>query len=201
MRRDRRVPRVLRWSRTPGLSSRTAPSPARPSAGSRPRPPTPRAPGSCFTSSCRAMNSELPPSRMSVPRPAMLVAIVTMPSRPACATISASFSWNFAFSTTWRTPLRFRISREQLRLLNRRRAHQHRLLLLVQTRNLIGHGKVLLLRRAVHHVRVLHAQHLPVGRNHHNIQLVNLVELRRFRLRRSGHAAKASCTCGSSSGR
>ena len=28
----------------------------------------------------------LPPSRMSVPRPAMLVAIVTVPLRPACAT-------------------------------------------------------------------------------------------------------------------
>ncbi len=40
----------------------------------------------------------------------MFVAIVTVPSRPACATISASFSWNFAFSTTWRTPLRFKIS-------------------------------------------------------------------------------------------
>ena len=56
------------------------------------------------------MKSELPPSRMSVPRPAMLVAIVTIPNRPACATISASFSWNLAFSTTWRTPFRFRIS-------------------------------------------------------------------------------------------
>ena len=35
-----------------------------------------------FTSSWRAMNSALPPSRMSVPRPAMLVAMVTMPERP-----------------------------------------------------------------------------------------------------------------------
>ena len=49
----------------------------------------------------RAMNSELPPSRMSVPRPAMLVAMVTMPLRPACATISASRSTfsGLAFST------------------------------------------------------------------------------------------------------
>ena len=36
---------------------------------------------------------------MSVPRPAMLVAIVTVPGRPACMMISASRSWNFAFST------------------------------------------------------------------------------------------------------
>ena len=48
---------------------------------------------------CRAMNSALPPSRMSVPRPAMLVAIVTAPLRPACATISASCAWYLAFST------------------------------------------------------------------------------------------------------
>ena len=57
-----------------------------------------------FTSSWRAMNSGLPPSRMSVPRPAMFVAIVTIPRRPACATISASRSWNLAFSTTCFTP-------------------------------------------------------------------------------------------------
>src|SRR5262249_30566112 len=48
--------------------------------------------------------SALPPSRMSVPRPAMLVAIVTAPSRPAWATISASRSWYLALSTSWRTP-------------------------------------------------------------------------------------------------
>ena len=38
------------------------------------------------------MNSGLPPSRMSVPRPAMLVETVTAPLRPACATIDASRS-------------------------------------------------------------------------------------------------------------
>mmetsp|Transcript_2821 Transcript_2821/g.8425 ORF Transcript_2821/g.8425 Transcript_2821/m.8425 type:complete len:306 (+) Transcript_2821:985-1902(+) len=39
-----------------------------------------------------AINSGLPPSRISVPRPAMLVAIVTAPLRPLCATISLSRS-------------------------------------------------------------------------------------------------------------
>ena len=48
--------------------------------------------------------SGLPPSTMSVPRPAMLVEIVTAPLRPACATISASRSWCLAFSTLCRTP-------------------------------------------------------------------------------------------------
>ena len=41
---------------------------------------------------------------MSVPRPAMFVAIVTAPSLPACATISASFSWCLALSTLCGTP-------------------------------------------------------------------------------------------------
>ncbi len=41
---------------------------------------------------------------MSVPRPAMLVAIVTAPLRPAWATIAASRSWYLAFSTTCGTP-------------------------------------------------------------------------------------------------
>jgi hypothetical protein len=39
-----------------------------------------------------AMNSALPPRMMSVPRPAMFVAIVTDPNRPLWETISASLS-------------------------------------------------------------------------------------------------------------
>ena len=38
----------------------------------------------------QAMASGLPPRMMSVPRPAMFVAMVTAPFRPAWATISAS---------------------------------------------------------------------------------------------------------------
>ena len=47
-----------------------------------------------------------PPSLMSVPRPAMLVAIVTAPDRPACATTPASFSWNLALSVSCLIPRR-----------------------------------------------------------------------------------------------
>jgi hypothetical protein len=55
---------------------------------------------------CTARNSELPPSMMSVPRPAMFVATVTAPLRPASATIEASRSWCLALSTSCLTPLR-----------------------------------------------------------------------------------------------
>ena len=53
------------------------------------------------------MNSGFPPSIISVPLPAMLVAIVTALYLPAWATISASWAWNLAFNTLWGTPLFF----------------------------------------------------------------------------------------------
>ena len=55
----------------------------------------------------RARPSGLPPSKMSTPRPAMLVATVTAPGRPACAMLVASFSCCLAFRTLCGTPRRF----------------------------------------------------------------------------------------------
>jgi preprotein translocase subunit SecA len=54
--------------------------------------------------SATARNSALPPSMTSVPRPAMLVATVTEPTRPAWATIAASRAWFFALSTSCLMP-------------------------------------------------------------------------------------------------
>ena len=54
--------------------------------------------------SCLAIISGLPPRRMSVPRPAMLVEMVTPPLRPAWATISASRWWCLALRTLWGMP-------------------------------------------------------------------------------------------------
>ena len=71
--------------------------------------------------------SALPPSTMSVPRPAMLVEIVTAPLRPACATISASRSCCLAFSTLWRMPCFLSLPDEHLGGLDRDGADQHRL--------------------------------------------------------------------------
>ena len=55
------------------------------------------------------MNSGLPPSMMSVPRPAMFVATVTAPLRPAWAMMAASRSWYLAFRTSCGTPRRLSI--------------------------------------------------------------------------------------------
>ena len=46
-----------------------------------------------------AINSAFPPSKISVPLPAILVAIVIPPNRPAWAIISASLACCFAFKT------------------------------------------------------------------------------------------------------
>ena len=72
------------------------------------------------------MNSGLPPRMMSVPRPAMLVAIVTPALRPAWATISASRSWYLALRTWCGDAEPAEHVGELLRLLDRGRADQDR---------------------------------------------------------------------------
>ena len=56
----------------------------------------------------------------------MLVAIVTLPLRPACATISASCAWYLAFSTTCLMPRLRSRARQLLGLLDRHRADERR---------------------------------------------------------------------------
>ena len=136
------------------------------------------------------MNSGLPPSRMSVPRPAMLVAMVTMPRRPAWATISASRSWNLALSTTWRTPLRCEDVGEQLGLFDRGGADEDGLLLLVEVGDLVGDGVVFFLRGAEDDVGVLDAEHRLVGGDDDDLELVDLLEFGGFGLGGAGHAAE-----------
>ena len=52
-----------------------------------------------FSQCSSRASREIRPSLMSVPRPAMLVAIITAPSCPAFSTMLASFSCCFAFRT------------------------------------------------------------------------------------------------------
>jgi hypothetical protein len=60
--------------------------------------------------------------------------------------------------------------------------------LLVQTGDLVGHGEVFLLGRAIDHIGVLDAQHGTVRRDDDDLEFVDLVELRSLRLGSSGHA-------------
>ena len=79
---------------------------------------------------------------------------------------------------------------EQFRLLDRGGAYQHWLLLFMQTRDLVRHGQVFLLRGAIDHVGGLKAPHRHVGWNDDNVEFVNLVEFGRFCLGRAGHSGE-----------
>ena len=75
-----------------------------------------------------------------------------------------------------------------LRLLDRDRAHQHRPSGSVQVLDLVDNRAELLALRTVDHVRVLDADQRAVRRDHEHFELVDLVELGRLGLGRTGHA-------------
>ncbi len=106
------------------------------------------------------------PSLMSVPRPAMFVAIVTAPGWPAPATISASRWWYLALSTLCTMPARWNSLRERLGRVDARRADQHR-----DSRGSCSRSRflddrvVLLAPRLVDEVVPVVADHRLVGRD------------------------------------
>src|ERR1039458_4326857 len=87
-------------------------------------------------------------------------------------------------------PLAPEYLRQPLGLLYCDSTYQHGLAPGVQFLDLLGHVPELLLQCAVDHVRILPAQHVPVGGNHGNFELVDLFELGRFGFRRAGHAGQ-----------
>ena len=76
---------------------------------------------------------------------------------------------------------------ELLGLLDRHRADQRRPAGFLLLDDVLDDGLVLLPGGAVDAVGLLDALQRPVGRRDHDVQLVNLVELRGFRLGRAGH--------------
>ena len=79
---------------------------------------------------------------------------------------------------------------QPLRFLDRDGAHQHRLALFLEFLDLLGGVAELLFLGAVDDVRILLADHRPVGGDDGDVQLVDLLELRRFGFRRTGHAGQ-----------
>ncbi len=134
------------------------------------------------------MNSGLPPRMMSVPRPAMLVAIVTIPLRPACATISASRLVVLGVQDLVLDPVLLEHVGDQLRLLDRGRADQDRPAGLVDLADLVEDRLVLLVVGPVDHVGVALAGQRPVGRDRDDVELVDLPELVGLGHGRAGHA-------------
>ena len=79
---------------------------------------------------------------------------------------------------------------DQLGVLDRGGAHQHRLAARVAVADVLDDGVVLLLRRLVDQVVVVLADRRLVRRNDHRLQPVDLLELEGFGVGRAGHAAK-----------
>ena len=79
---------------------------------------------------------------------------------------------------------------ELLVLLDGDGPHQHRLALRVELLDLLEDGLEFLPLGPVDHVRVVRADHGLVGGDDHDVQLVDLLELRRLGVGRSGHAGQ-----------
>src|ERR1035438_8229000 len=140
-----------------------------------------------FRQASLVMNSALPPSRISVPRPAMLVETVTVPLRPACATMLASRSWFLAFSTSWRTPIFFRMpdsfsdfSTEMVPTSTGCPLEWSSLISLAALRNFSSSVRYTTSWFSLRIIGWL------VG-NHRDVDVVGLLKLGRFRLGRAGH--------------
>jgi len=81
-------------------------------------------------------------------------------------------------------------ARQLLGLLDRRRAHQHRLMARMAFADQLDDRLVLLGDRAIDLVVGVLARHRPVGRDLEDVQLVDVHELGGFRRRRAGHAGQ-----------
>ena len=144
----------------------------------------------CVLAQLEDLGSIAPPSTMSVPRPAMLVAIVMAFGRPACATISASRACCFAFSTSCGRSAFGEVAGEHLGVLDRRRPDEHRLAALVAILDVGDDRADFFRKRPVHLVVLVLAHHRHVRRDHDRLEVIDLLELERLGVRRARHAGE-----------
>ena len=138
---------------------------------------------------------------MSVPRPAMLVEMVTA---PVAARLRDDFRFALVVLGVEHVMLDaglLELVGDALGFLDRDRADQHRLPALVAVADFLDHGVELFVLGLVNDVVIVDADHRLVGRNHDHVEIVDFLELDRLGVGRAGHARRASCTCGSSSER
>jgi hypothetical protein len=79
---------------------------------------------------------------------------------------------------------------DDFRVLDRGRAHQHRLAALVALADVLDGGFVLLARGLVDAIELVVAAARPVGRDHHGLQAVDLLEFVGLGVGRAGHAGQ-----------
>ncbi len=155
----------------------------------------------CSRNSSLAIISGLPPSRMSVPRPAMLVLTVMAPLRPAWATTYASRSWCLALRTACGIFFFLRRLRDRVALLDAGRADEDRLALLVVLEQLRHDGRELLALGLVDDVLVILADHRLVRRDRDRRRACRCRGTRWPRCRPCRSCRRASCRGGRGSGR
>ena len=127
---------------------------------------------------------------MSVPRPAMLVATVTAPLWPASATTFASSACCLAFSTECGTPRFFSSPESSSDFSTEVVPTSTGWPLRVPLGDVVDDRVELRLLGAVDEVRLVDADHRLVGRDRHDAELVDLVELRGLGHGRTGHAGE-----------
>ena len=132
-----------------------------------------------MASSSRVRCSALPPSLMSTPRPAMLVAIVTAPGRAGLGDRLALALGVLGLGVEHgvRDAALAQLLGQQLGDLDRDRADEHRLALLVALGDLARDRRPLAVHGLEDLVVLVLADHVPVGRDLDHRQLVDLHEL------------------------
>ena len=143
----------------------------------------------------------LPPSTMSVPRPAMLVAIVIAPGRPASATMCASRSCCLAFSTSCGIFAPCQQLREPLGRLDRGGADQHRLAALHAVLDVLENRLKLVLLGQEHQIRADPCGSSACGSGSRPLPGRRSAGIRTPRCPRCRSCPTASNTAGNNSGR
>ena len=141
-----------------------------------------------FSRSACAMNSTLPPSMMSVPRPAMLVATVTAPLRAGHRHNRRLSGVVLGVEHLVLDALRGQQLAQVLGLLHAGGAHQHGLTLLMPLDDVLDDGIELRLLGAVDAVGLVSTNHRPVRGDRHHTQVVGVHELGGLGLGGAGHA-------------
>ena len=127
---------------------------------------------------------------MSVPRPAMLVATVTAPLRPACATTCASLACSLALSTVCGMPRRLSRSETCSDFSTDVVPSSTGWPLACRSAMSSTIAAYFASVGAVDEVGLVVADHRPVGRDRDHAEPVDLVELRGLGHGRTGHAAE-----------
>ena len=127
---------------------------------------------------------------MSVPRPAMFVAIVTAPERPGLGDDRRFLLVELGVEHLVLDAAPLEHLGEDFALLDARRADQHRPTGFGHLDDLVDQRVELGVLGPEHEVGVVLADHRPVGRDGDHIEAVDLVELLLLGQRRAGHAGQ-----------